>query len=352
MITRRSLVQSAAALLVPSTAATAVMASTVNPELERAVETYFRTFRAFYGKPYLPDDDSPEAHERADDELEKRKDAFEAARDALIDHVKRHHRLDPDNDCVPLATVTLDVGELTLAVTPRQELDCEPCGTPLGIETLALIPRTAAMRARLNALPTFDPYEFDSEEDAERLGLKHEPYPPEFDLSRMPADEPIPTSVSISGPYESGNVTIYRHWKAEDAWACQRCDLCPFIGSPVEDLGREPVCAVTVKQEDADRVLHGPTPPDKEVKPPGGLMVDTWFEWDERGVVGEKTSRLDVLVMTRAAWEADPRSKRPEWAIAEGPRGTRGKLVVVGRKLTGPQPRILAAAQVAAESTA
>ena len=88
---RRSLLQSAAALLVPSTAATAVMASAVNPEFERAVETYFRTFTAFYGKPYQPDDDSREAHERADDELEKRKDAAEAARDTLIDHVSRHH---------------------------------------------------------------------------------------------------------------------------------------------------------------------------------------------------------------------------------------------------------------------
>ncbi len=43
---RRSLLQSAASLLLPSTAATAVMASTVNPELERAVVGYLEAFRA------------------------------------------------------------------------------------------------------------------------------------------------------------------------------------------------------------------------------------------------------------------------------------------------------------------
>ena len=104
--------------------------------------------------------------------------------------MKKAHGLDPENDYSPLGAITLDVGDLTLAVTNRQELDCGPCGPPMGIETLALIPRTAAMRARLDALPTLDPYEWGSDEDAERLGLKREPHSPTAEMSRTAPQPP------------------------------------------------------------------------------------------------------------------------------------------------------------------
>jgi hypothetical protein len=340
---RRSLLQSAAALLVPSTAATALKASAVNPELEQAVERYIEAFAAFYGKPYRPDAATKEAHDRAENDRDCRKNAFESARDELMRLAMAHHGMDSEKESTDFPALSVDVGEITAAV--GADIDPYNDTSPLGRDTLFLIPRTDAARARLAAIKTFDPWAFENEEEAERLGLRGNPRNEGlgFDPARMPADEPVPVKVDRCdyGDGEERYTAINRTWTPDGAMACNRCKLCVFDGLTIDRLGKSPSCQVEVWPDDAELVLYGPTPPAKDEQYPNDLMVDTSWDWSERDVIGTKPARLEVLVMSRTAWEADPRSKDDEWMIAEGRRGTRGNLVAVARKLTGPQPRIL-----------
>ena len=63
LLDRRSLLQSAAALFMPSTAGISPMGKKGSPQVNRAVERYFQTFALFYGRSYSPDDNSLEAHQ-------------------------------------------------------------------------------------------------------------------------------------------------------------------------------------------------------------------------------------------------------------------------------------------------
>ena len=122
---RRTLLQSAAALLAPPAAICAQLRTPENPQLERAVERYFATFKAYFGKPYRPDDNTEEAHDRADRDVEHRKEVWEAARSELMRLVMAHHGHDAETWCCDLPALTVDVGELTVVVAPHTDPDSD-----------------------------------------------------------------------------------------------------------------------------------------------------------------------------------------------------------------------------------
>ncbi len=346
---RRALLQSAAALIVPPAAAIPPWGKTENREHAAAVERYFATFTAFYGRPYRPDDNTWDAHHRANSNLQERKEAFESARDELIVLVMEAHGFDRENQDAPMRALTLDIGELTLAVAPHQELDMDPPGAPLGLETLALIPRTAAMRARLDALPTLDPHEWESEEEEERLGIPDDrPPQPAVDLSRMPAGEPVPLAATRYKPTygpDNGMVEITRKWTPRDAIACKRCIACPFWDETVESLRPndrgEVGCKITVRDEDVEQVLYGATPPH-----PGRTYSDSVVivcDWGSN--IGDEPGIIDVMVTTRQDWETGDYDKE-DWSMSKGDWGTGGDLVAAIRYMKGPVPCILHYADV------
>ena len=336
---RRSLLQSAAALLVPPAAARPRSASAKH---HRAVERHIEAFTAFYGSPFRPDAATEEAHARADQERRRLSEAFDAAQDELRRLVMAQHGMDSENEHTELAGLSVDVGDFTVAIGP--DVDSADGGAPFGHDTLVLIPRTDEARARLNAIKTFDPWEYESEQEEERLMLRGDPRneEPGFDPARMPTGEPVPVIVVRCeyGEGENRYTQISRTWTPEGAYDCKRCKMCVFAGLTIDQLGENPTCRVEVWPDDAELVLYGPTPPAKEQEYSNGLLVDTALDWTVGGVF-PKPAQLQVVAMSRAAWEADPRSKDGEWTLAEGPRATRGKLVVAARKVIGPLPWIL-----------
>ena len=348
MIDRRTLLQNAMSL-VAAPALPAALATTAHPgklatpELERTVDRYFETFRAFYGTPFRPDDNTHDAHDRANKEVEKRQKTFEAAKSELIRLVMKAHGLDYENQDAPVRGLTVDVGGLTLVVSPHQDRNDEP-SSPLGGEVLTLVPRTEAMRAKLDALPTLDPTEFASEEEAERLGLPpYKPIPvPTVDLSRMPAGEPVPLTVQLCKSASSPGVTeITRTWSPEGAIACKRCAGCPFGGRTLDDIegmrngfGRLP-CEITVHDDDVDLVLYGATPAVTPFEHSNDRMVST--EWVTRE--GYHPRITEVIVTSRQEWEATGGDQ--DWTVLDHDRGTRGNLVVAMREASGPIPRVL-----------
>ncbi len=339
---RRSLLQSAAALLVPPMAAIPPWGKTENRQLESAVDRYFDAFKAYFGKPYRPDDNTEDAHDRCTEDVEKRKDVWEVARKELMRLVMAHHGLDGEKEASPLAALTVDVGELTVVVGPHTEPDSD--SDPYGWDTLVFVPRTAAMRAKLNAIRTFNPTEWASKEDEERLGYKeHEPPPvPEVDLSRMPAGEPMPLTAALSKSCygsASGETTITRTWTPEGALACRRCLGCTFWQHSLEDLkGARIACEVTVDDEDVERVLYSPTPKDTDNDHHGDVMISTLWNSNING-----PGIIELITTSKAEWEAGgyADSERGRWHISDRDRGTRGNMVVALRYRPGPIPMVI-----------
>ena len=335
---RRSLLQSAAALLVPSAAAIPRSASAKH---HRAVERYIQAFTDYF-QPLRPDAATEEAHERADEDRYRRDKAFTAAKNELKRLVMAHHGLNGEDGEIRLAAISMDIGDVTVVVGPEAHDGCD--NPPFGCDNVLLVPRTDAVRARLDAIKTFDPHGYESEEEEERLSLPGDPRneEPGFDPARMPANEPMPVKVERCdyGDGDDRYTQIIRTWTPQGAYDCRRCMLCKFGGLTIDQLGKSPMCFVDVWPDDAELVLYGPTPPDKEPQYSNDLVVETHWDFATGGIF-PKPARLEVLVLTRRAWEADPRSKDDEWAISEGPRGTRGKLVVAARKVIGPLPWIL-----------
>jgi hypothetical protein len=339
---RRSLLQSAAALLVPSTAGMSRPTRHL-PELERAIERYLQTFRAYY-QPYRPDAATEEAHDRADDKLEKRKEAFETARYELMGLVMEQHGMNPETENTDLAALSSDTSEFTVVVGPEIDPDCD--GHPLGRDGLTLVPRTPAARSRLDAIPIHDPHDFESEAEEERLTYERNPYPTGFDPSRCPSDEPVPTEVRIYGNESSSSVI--RHWTAQGAFDCHRCELCVFANRTVEELAalRDRSCSVDVPTGRVDDVLYGPTPEPREygLTDVPGVISDSWFNVPK----DYKIERLRTVVMTRAAWDHLGLAKDPTWEHEKFGRN----VVTAFHNEHGPAPRILEQAQVGAESMA
>ena len=79
------------------------------------------------------------------------------------------------------------------------------------------------MRAKLDAIKTFDPTTWASDEDEERLGLKSEPLPGL--MPHFPADEPVPLTVKHFG---RETVTLVRTWSAQARTTASSCETCPF----------------------------------------------------------------------------------------------------------------------------
>jgi hypothetical protein len=351
---RRSLLKSAGALLVPSTAATA-LATTVNPQLERALNGYLDAFRAYYGKPYQPDDDSEDAHDRADRDVERRRDAFDDARKELSRVVMARYDLAREDDCPGLSALSVDVGDITVVVAA--DIDSSNDSEPFGREIPALVPRTAAARARLDALPAFNPREYASEEDEERLSVKcYRPVMPVADLSRMPESEPIPLTAEITrafGPDDSVNIT--RTWSPDGAYTCHKCNLCIFTGRTLEELAakKERECRVTVPLNRVDDVLYLPAPelPDDGLVEEPGVISDSYWDHTDSEWLSIKTNirRERTVVMTQKAWDRLPLSKDPAWT--HEPCG-HNKTVVAFQTEEGPVPKALMATAIGSESTA
>ncbi len=338
---RRSLLQSAAGLLVPSTATIPTLRKPASRQLTRAVELYFSTFTAYYGKPFRPDDNSVDAHDRADKDLDTRRNAFDDARRELRRLVMAHHGIDEDSAdcCAPLRGCSVDVGDVTVLLAVDTDPQCE--GGPLGNHTLAVIPRTPAGRARIDALPTLDPVEYASKEEEKRLQIPmDEPPPaPPVDLSRMPADEPIPLTAKLwksSSPPDNGETEIIRTWTAEGAMNCKRCECCAFVGHTLESIaeemrkGKVARCNITVKDEDVEKVLYGRTPLSRPEYRGDGILMST--EWQ----TGEPNEWEDIVVATPEAWAKNWRAKYPSWQTY-----TQDGTLMAVKVWTGPIPWII-----------
>lgn len=326
---RRSLLQSAAALLVPPVATIPRSASVKH---QRALDRYIETFTAYF-VPYRPDAPTEEAHDRADEDRARRDKAWQAARNELERLVREHHGMDGDDE-IRLSALSLDVGDITVVVGP--DVDDGHDDAPFGSDRITLTGRTAEARARLDAIKTFDPHGYENDEERERLSVKCEPSPPLpiVDMSRMAEGLPVPLTATITRDWSSDwLLNVRRTWKPADAVACERCSYCPYKSIPLDASSEKPVaCQVTVDADEVERVLYGPHP---EMAYDGddweGVLSDTHSWQTENWDVHERRT----ILMTRAGWEAADISKDARW---NGLPTECGTMVIAFCNSTGPIP--------------
>jgi hypothetical protein len=186
---RRSLLQSAAALMVPCakpSSLPAMPALGTKPihsaaDFRKAFAAHLDAQRTFHGAHDAPPRKS--TRETWDAYHATRRGLDNArcqARRRLLDMTLENHGYEGDTDGTMRAAVHIDLGDIMFVAgaDPAEELEEYPP------TILTIVPRSPEMCKLMAELPTTSDRDEDNEDD--------EPWSLDFDMTRFPADEPVP----------------------------------------------------------------------------------------------------------------------------------------------------------------